>query len=204
METSRVIAHLTRRGFIAQYLTPEQAVQYVLDHIAPEQPVGIGGSMTIRQLELDRRLSERGNPVYWHWLAAPEQRPQVLRKARDAGAYLCSVNALLEDGRMFNIDGNGNRVAASFFGPRQVFLIAGINKLVAGGREEAIARIKREACPANARRLGLDTPCARTGSCTPQGECFCEDRMCKTTVELSYCSPGHEVHVLLVDRPLGY
>ena len=80
-----------------------------------------------------------------------------------AEAFLTSSNAVLMDGRLVNIDGTGNRVAALLFGPPLAVVVLGRNKIVDGTVEDALARIRRECCPGNARRLGLDTPCARTG-----------------------------------------
>ena len=117
------------------------------------------------------------------------------------GLFLLSANALTEDGRLVNIDGNGNRVAASINGPRQVCYVVGRNKIVAGGVDDAIARIKRCACPPNCRRLGKKTPCAATGVCA---DCDSPDRICKVTVVFDRKPTGVACEVVLVDEDLGY
>ena len=107
----------------------------------------------------------------------------------------------LEDGRLVNIYGNGNRVAASINGPRRVCYVVGRNKIVAGGVDDAIARIKRCACPPNCRRLGKKTPCAATGVCA---DCDSPDRICKVTVVFDRKPTGVACEVVLVDEDLGY
>ena len=118
-----------------------------------------------------------------------------------AEAFLTSSNAVLMDGRLVNIDGTGNRVAALLFGPPLAVVVLGRNKIVDGTVEDAVSRIRRECCPGNARRLGLDTPCARTGRCA---DCRTRARMCNAVTVHEYPTRVVEAfHVLLVDEPLG-
>lgn len=194
---------LERRGFHVAYAEKaEQARDMALQMIAPGESVGIGGSMTIRELGLAERLQESGHEVYWHWLAAPAERAAVQEKARKADVYLASSNALTRDGRLVNIDGNGNRTAAMYQGPKRVILIVGQQKLVDGGLNTAIARIKQHACPANAKRLKLNTPCAHTGVCNPM-ECG-DDCMCRIVTMMEHPVHGREVTVILVEEAIGY
>lgn len=201
----RTLAALAKRKFTPHFCqTPTEAEQLILSNIRPKQSVGIGGSMTIKELSLDQKLEDKGCSVYWHWNSPPETRTQVLHDAHTADVYLTSTNAITHQGSLVNIDGNGNRVANLFAGPDVVWIVAGTNKLVEGGLEKAVERIKTQACGKNARRLNLNTPCAHTDHCTPEGQCFSADRICKTLVELSYCPPDKTVHVVLVDCTLGY
>ena len=113
---------------------------------------------------------------------------------------MCSSNALTTDGRLVNIDGTGNRAAGLIYGPHEVVVIVGKNKIVTG-LDEAMDRIKRDACPTNARRLGLDTPCARTGQCH---DCRTAARMCNVTFILEAPTrPVKAFHVLIVKEDLG-
>lgn len=193
--------NLKKHGFQVQVLdTAAQAKEAALALIGTGS-VGFGGSVTVRDLGLYETLQEQGNAVYWHWKAKPEEVSSVLAAAHTADAYVCSSNAVLESGELLNIDGTGNRVGSMFFGPKRVVIIAGENKL-ASDYAEGHARIKRDACPANARRLGLQTPCAVTGVCN---DCSSPQRMCKITVLLERPSNAvKDVHVLLVREPLGY
>ena len=98
------------------------------------------------------------------------------------------------------IDGAGNRAAAVCFGPEQVYFVISHSKVVDGGINTAIARIKKTACPPNARRQGLDTACARTGMCGPD----CHDSMCRLTLAVDRAPRGRKITVLFVEETLGY
>ncbi|MDY2934512.1 MAG: lactate utilization protein, partial [Anaerovoracaceae bacterium] len=114
--------------------------------------------------------------------------------------YFMSSNAVTMDGILVNIDGTGNRVAALCYGPKKVVLVVGANKIV-GSEEEAVARIKTDACPPNCIRLGKKTPCATTGKC---GNCLSQgNTICSYTVSTRFCSTGR-IHVILVNDYLGY
>ena len=85
--------------------------------------MGIGGSMTVKELGLADKLKAAGHTIYWHWL--PDAPKDVHAKAQYADAYLCSSNAVTAEGQLVNIDGTGNRVASMFFGPKEVFILVG-------------------------------------------------------------------------------
>lgn len=161
---------------------------------------GFGGSVTVTQIGLYEALQKKGNAVYWHWKSDSPEKAQ--ESAAHADWFVCSTNAITRDGRLVNIDGTGNRVAGMFAGPKKVILFIGKNKLVEGGIDDAIARIKRVACPANGRRLETGTPCALTGQCT---DCSAPRRMCKVTSIIEY-PPNllSELHLVLIDEELGY
>ena len=195
-------AALAARGFESHVLeTADQAAAFVLDQAAPDALIAVGGSMTIKDLGLADRLREKGHEVLWHWEAAPADRPAVLARAMHADFYLASANALTENGVIVQIDGTGNRVAAQVYGPKTVCLIVGRNKVVSGGAAQAVARIKQEACPKNALRLGLDTPCAKTGKCDVSA---CASSMCSVTASFERAPGGKRFIVLLVNEDLGY
>ncbi len=190
---------LNKRGFQTQVCqTTEEAKAAALALVAPGASIGIGGSVTVQELGIYEALEAAGHPIYWHWKSGPS----VLEQARATDVYFSSTNALLSEGTFINIDGNGNRVGAMFSGPKRVVLIVGRNKVVDGGWEAGIARIKEFACPANARRLNLKTPCAATGKCN---DCNSPQRMCKVTVKMERPSGlVQDVHVILVDADMGY
>ena len=99
------------------------------------------------------------------------------------------------------VDGIGNRVGAICDGPEEVYFVISHSKVVDGGINTAVARIKKTACPQNTRRLGIDTPCARTGRCA---DCRTRARMCNAVTVHEYPTRVVEAfHVLLVDEPLG-
>ena len=191
---------LSSRGFLPEiYDTAEEAKEEAL-RIIGSKSVGIGGSATVRDIGLAEALQASGNEVAWHWLVAKETKKDARDRALKTDVYLCSTNALTTDGRLVNIDGTGNRAAGMIYGPREVIVIAGRNKIV-GNLDEAVERIKRYACPPNARRQDFDTPCARTGQCN---DCRTGDRMCNVTFIME--APTKQVkafHVLVVKEDLG-
>jgi len=201
MNLEQVYAALQSNGFSARiFSTGAAAAQAVLQSIPAGASVGIGGSMTVKSLGLHETLADAGHPVYWHWFAAEEDRAATLAAAAAADVYLASSNAVSATGELVNIDGTGNRVAAQFWGPRRVILLCGRNK-ICPDVPAALQRVKAEACPANARRLGLSTPCALTGKCT---DCHSPERFCRVTSILSRPTPGRDISVWLIDDDLGY
>lgn len=194
-----VAAALEKRGFtVRRAATKEEAARIVLSLIPAGASVGAGGSMTIRELGLAEPLQAAGHPVHWHWLG---EGPAAFPAARAADVYLCSANAVTRDGQLVNIDGTGNRVAAMIHGPKQVIAVVGANKLVDGGYPAALARIKRDACPPNARRLGLPFPCGTTGRCDPSA---CNGGMCNVITIQEHPTGKRPYTVVLVDEALGY
>lgn len=195
-------AALAARGFESHVFEDAgQVAAFVLDQAAPDALVAVGGSMTIKNLGLADLLREKGHEVLWHWEAAPADRPAVLARAMHADLYLASANALTEDGLIVQVDGTGNRIAAQIYGPKTVCLIVGRNKIVSGGTAQAVSRIKQEACPKNAQRLGLNTPCAKTGKCDVSA---CTGSMCAVTASFERAPGGKRFIVLLVNDDLGY
>ena len=179
---------LRKRGFEADVAaTKEEALSLVMREAESAASVGWGGSETVKEIGARDLLAKSGKETRDHKL--------------DCDLFLLSANALTLDGRIVNIDGFGNRVSASICGPKRVVYVVGRNKLVDGGVDEAVARIRRDACPPNARRLGKRTPCALTGVCA---DCDSPDRMCKVTVVFDRRPTGTPVKVILVDEDLGY
>ncbi len=191
---------LEKRGYRVHSAKDAAEAKEVGLSLIGSSSVGFGGSMTVKSMGLYEALAEKGNPVYWHWKSEDPQNAQA--SAAHADWFVASTNAITRDGRLVNIDGTGNRVAGMFAGPKKVILFIGKNKLVEGGVDDAIARIRREACPPNARRLGLGTPCAATGECA---DCSVAARMCRVTSVIEY--PPRmlaELHLILIDEVLGY
>ena len=179
---------LRRRGFEAVCAaTREEAAAIVMREAASASSVAWGGSETVKALGVREALADAGKEIRDHMTVAD--------------LFLLSANALTLDGRIVNIDGRGNRVAASVYGPKRVVYVIGRNKIVDGGVDEAIARIKRCACPPNCRRLGKRTPCAETGVCA---DCSSPDRICKVTVVFDRCPGGTPTLAVLVDEDMGY
>lgn len=195
------IESLKQNGFNVEYFeNVYEAKAKILEKININENIGIGGSMTIYNMDLHKDLINRGNNVYWHWLVKPEERKEIREKAGNADVYLSSSNSITEDGKLINIDGVGNRVASMFYGHDKIFVVAGINK-ISKNYEEAVKRIKKEACPKNAERLDLDTPCRHTGKCN---DCNSPDRMCRVTVTIEKNPMAGNINIYLINDDLGY
>ncbi|MHB8945919.1 MAG: lactate utilization protein [Bacillota bacterium] len=201
--SEQAVKALKRNGFEAAYAaTPEEAAKKVLEHIPEGASVGIGGTMTVRQLGLLSTLTGRGHKVIHHWLpglSADEGRRLRLEESA-CDVYLSSANAVTLDGKLVNIDGTGNRVAGMLYGPKKVIVIAGYNKVVADFNQ-AIDRIRNIAAPMNAIRYAAKTPCAATGVCN---DCSSPERICSVTSIIDRSPKSADFTVLLVGTELGF
>lgn len=201
---AETMANLVKNGFQASFAeTAVAAKAMVLGMIPPGTPVGVGGSVTIRQLWLIEALRQRGHEVYDHWQAglSPEEIREIKLHHLTSPFFLTSSNAITQDGKLVNIDNTGNRVAAMIFGPQHVIVVAGKNKIVANV-DEALKRIKEEVAPINAQRRQDRTPCAVTGKCE---DCASPHRLCRVTAILERKTKGVGVFsVIIVGETLGY
>lgn len=195
---SAVQKNLEARGFrVSVFATVAEAADY-LDQSINGTSVGIGGSVTAEQLGLYETLSAH-NEVFWHWKAA--DKAAARGDAATAEHYITSANGLAETGELINIDGVGNRVAATLYGHKKVWFVVGRNKL-APTYDEALWRARNIAAPKNAQRLGAKTPCAITGDrCY---DCKSPGRLCRGLVVLWEPMLNTETEVVLVDEELGY
>lgn len=195
----KLINSLNNNGFKVEcFSNSKEMKRRLLEKISLEDTVGIGGSMTIDNSGIYEDLTKRGNKVYWHWKA--EDKKSALEKAKNSNIYLASTNAITEDGKLVNIDGVGNRVAAMIYGHREVYIVVGKNK-ICKDYNSAIDRIKNIAAPKNAIRLNLDTPCRHTGICN---DCNSPNRMCNIEVVLHKNPSNASINIFLVDEELGY
>ena len=177
--------------------TKEEAADYLCSQIR-NTTVGFGGSMTLTAMNLYDRLTGAGNTVYSHSVSMD---PHCMQKARDSEFYVCSANGVSETGEMVNIDGRGNRVSATLFGPKKVFFVVGRNKIVPS-LAEALTRAKTAAAPPNAARLKKKTPCAAEGKkCF---DCNSPERICNATVIYERAMTGMEAEVVFIDEDLGF
>jgi len=199
---AQVIRHLEKRNFEAWYVpTAAQAVDKVKELIPRGAEVAWGGSMSLNETGIldylkggDFTLIDREGAS-----DAAEARKAALR-AFSCDWYLTSVNAISQNGILYNIDGTGNRVAALIFGPENVLVVAGLNK-IAPSEEAALNRVKNLAAPLNALRLNKKTPCVKTGVCA---DCLVDDCICSHTLLTRRSRPKGRIRILLVGESLGY
>ena len=199
---ARMIKQLQRRHMEAFYCpTAAEAVKKVSELITDGSSVTWGGSMTIRDMGIPDALRQRGtlNVLDRDLVETPEEKAEMYLRAFSADVYLSSANAISEDGVIVNIDGNGNRVAAITWGPKQVIFIIGVNK-VAQTVEAALARARSTASPINAARFEIQTPCQVDGVCH---NCNSADSIC-SYVHFLRNSPRGKHKVILVGEDWGY
>lgn len=196
-----LVKALKKRNFDAYYCsTADEAVEKVLSLIPEGDTVSWGGVMTVDELGIKDRLRQRNQPVIDRDTAkTPEERMAMLHQALGCDTFLMSSNAISEDGQLVNIDGLGNRVAALCFGPKQVIVVAGMNK-VAGDLDSAMSRARHIAAPANVQRFDVKTPCAVTGQC---GNCTSPDCCCAQIVTTRFSKIPGRIKVVLVGEVLG-
>lgn len=170
--------------------------------IAPGSTVGTGGSITLAECGVKNFLTS-GKVKFLDRFApglTPEESDAMVRAHFSADWYLCSANAITDAGEVFNVDGNSNRIAAIAFGPRNVVMVAGYNKLVRD-LDEAENRLETIAAPANAQRLSCKTPCAQTGVCA---HCSSPQRICCDYLVLRQQREKGRIRVILVAEALGF
>ena len=176
----------------------KEALEKALSLISEGSTVTMGGGMSVHEIGLVKALKE-GNYNFIDRDEMKDKRAAMLA-AYDADFFLMSANAMTEDGILVNIDGNSNRVSALAQGPRKVIVIAGMNK-VCDDVDGAMKRARNVAAPINGQRCGLNTPCAKTGSCM---NCKSPDTICCQFLITRYSKHPGRIHVILVNDNLGF
>lgn len=191
---------LNKRGFDAYYVsTAEEAKAKALELIPEGAVVSWGGSVTVDQIGLKEEVLNKFSVINRDAAKSPEERMELMRQALTCDTFLMSANAITEDGQLVNIDGNGNRVAALCFGPKEVIVVAGMNKVV-GSLEDAWDRARNYAAPVNAQRFELPTPCGKTGLCA---DCKNSSTIC-THFVVTRMGKNGRIKVILVGEELGF
>ena len=209
LRLARTVAALRKNRFDACWFrTKEEALQCIKETIPQGAVVSNGGSMTLAECGVMDLLRSGDYQFLDREAVPPEEVSAVFHKALSADYYLMSSNAVTESGELYNVDGNGNRVAALIFGPAHVIVLAGANKIVPNV-EAAIARVKHLTAPANAMRLHCDTPCAKTGICAGAhggmaAGCKSEGCICCQYVVTGFQRCPGRIKVIMVAETLGY
>ena len=213
-----VIKNLQRKNMNGYFVsTRQEALDLVMSLVPSGAIVGRGDSVTLNQIGIIEALQGRGqnkiiNPVQTDdegQHPPREERRKLQREALLSDVYLTGTNAVTLEGTLVNIDGAGNRVAAMIFGPKQVLVVAGGNKIVTDV-DEALHRIHNVAAPVNSLRHyakhrqaeAIERPCVKIGKCT---DCFSEWRVCRHTAIIDGCQPPEKgrISVILVGEDLG-
>lgn len=197
-----LIKKFNLRGIEGYYCsTREEALGTIKRFLTPDCSVTWGGSETLKEIGLLDALMDSDYIVYDRMEAkTPEEKSQMYSRIVTADYFFTSSNAITLDGELVNVDGNGNRVACLITGPKNVVVVAGMNKLTPDVAS-AIARVKHMAAPPNAMRLNCNTPCADIGRCV---NCLTDDCICANTVVTRKSMKPGRIKVILIGEELGY
>ncbi|MGN0242733.1 MAG: lactate utilization protein [Lachnospiraceae bacterium] len=197
-----LIKKMEQRQFEAHYVpAAADALQLIKDIVPTDASVTFGGSETLKEIGFIDYLPSSSYTVYDRATATTqEEREAFFATALNSDYFFMSSNAITMDGQLVNIDGTGNRVAFLCFGPKNVVVVASLNKVV-GTVDEAIQRVHNLATPPNAFRLGLDTPCKHTGTCV---DCTSPNCICAQVVTTRFSKVPGRIKVILVGEELGY
>lgn len=201
----KIIEKLNLRNMEGYYVaTKEEALELIKEKFLTEGvSVGWGGSMTLSEVGVMDYLESEDCPcvVYDRMMAkTPEEEREMKANLVNADYFLMSTNAITLDGELVNIDGRANRVSFLCYGPENVLIVAGMNKL-ASNVQDGIDRVRNIASPPNAIRLSKDTPCAKTGRCA---DCLAEDSICSQVVITRRSTIKGRIKVILVGEELGF
>ena len=202
-KVERTIASLKKHNMQGIYVENSVQLMNKIEELIPENSlVAVGDSMTLFETGIIERL--RSGKYQFLDKYAPGltriEKDQIYRQTFSADTFLCSTNALTEAGELYNIDGNGSRVAAMIYGPKQVIIVAGVNKIVKN-LQEAEIRVRNYAAPMDAKRLNKKTPCTMVGYCV---DCQSEDRICNDFVVIKRQFNPNRIKVIIVGGSYGY
>lgn len=198
LENNNFEVHITQ--------TAEEAKELALTEIIPSlgaKSVSWGGSMSFVGTGLFHALKDRADLEVLNTFdrsLPPEEMLEVRRKSLMVDLFITGTNAVTEAGHLVNLDMVGNRVAAIMWGPKNVLLIIGRNKLT-GDLEDAMFRIKNYAAPVNTMNLDKKTPCRKTGVCH---DCSSPDRICNYWTITEKCFSKGRIKIILVNEDLGF
>lgn len=191
--------------------TSAQAKDIIESLLNEGETIANGGSMTLDECGIMALLRSGKYNFLDRNACPPEKVAEVYHQAFSCDTYLCSANAITENGELYNVDGNGNRVACLIYGPKQVIVVAGYNKLVKD-IPSAIDRVKNLSAPANTIRLNCNTYCSKTGECVSMKKdnpsiadgCTSDSRICCSYVISAKQRIKDRIKVIIVAESLGY
>ncbi len=198
-----LVKNLKNRHFEAFYCdTKAEALQKALSLIPEGATVSWGGCETGKEIGLFEAIGagkyqvvDRAKPC-----ATPDEQKKLKMDWMFSDVFISGANGLSLDGQMVNVDGTGNRVAATIYGPETVLIVAGMNK-VTDTLEEAVTRARTIAAPLNQQRFQLPNPCTQTGTCS---NCKSETCICNQIVITRNCRPQGRIKFILIGEDLGF
>ena len=212
MDINKVMENLEKNGIKPYFVqTREEVVPLVKTLIKKGESVSNGGSQSLKETGVMDLLNCGDYDFIDRTGLEGEELRQAYIRAFGCDTFFCSSNAITENGELYNVDGNSNRVACIVYGPKQVIMVVGVNKIVKD-INEAINRVKTVAAPANTVRLSCKTPCQATGKCVSLNKesplicdgCASEQRVCCNYVVSAKQRHKNRIKVILVNENLGY
>ena len=203
MKINRTIEALKKNNMNGYYAkNRDEVIKLIEDIVAEGAKVAVGGSETLSELGVLEHLRSGRYDFLDRYKAGltPEEVTNIFKQSFLADAYLSGCNAITENGELYNVDGNGNRVAAMLYGPDKVIVICGVNKIVKDV-DEAIKRNREISAPMNAKRLNRKTPCAKVGYCM---DCNSPERICNEYTLIKKQRLPERMHVIFLNENLGY
>lgn len=199
----RTMAALARNNMKPYFAeNREQLYDIVRELVKSDKLITVGGSVTLEESGVKALLMNEFKGIYLDRSEGktPDEVEDILHKSFVSDSFFASSNAVTEEGELYNVDGRGNRVSAMIYGPKQVILIVGTNKLVKN-IDEAVKRVEQVAAPKNTQRLHSGTPCETTGSCA---HCRSSGRICCSYVRMGQQRVPERIKVIIVNESLGY
>lgn len=199
----QTICNLDKNNMAGYHVESISQLHELLQKLMPEgQTVGCGDSVTLEQTGVYEYV--RNHPYnfldkYRGGLSHEEKRELYLQNFR-ADTFLTGINAVTADGKLFNIDGNGSRVAPIIYGPKQVIAVVGTNKIVKTA-DDAMLRTRQIAAPLDAKRLGKETPCTKLGRCI---DCHHTQRICNDFVLITGQFEKERIKIIFINGDYGY
>lgn len=197
-----IIGQLERHGMEGYFCETSADARELVRKLVPQgASIAWGGTETFKETGVkamleagDYRMLDRSTAI------TPEQQREIYQQHFASDCFFMSTNAITRKGELVNIDGNSNRLACLLFGPREVYVLVGMNKVVEDV-DAAVKRIHTMACPPNAARLHTGTPCERTGVC---GNCHEPGCMCCNIVVTRHNRHAGRIKVILIAEDLGF
>ncbi len=209
----KTVTNLERNNIKAFYVkNKNEVVPLIKTLITKGETISCGGSMSLKECGINDEILNSGD---YDFVDRTGLTGDALRecygRAFMADTYFCSSNAVTEEGQLYNVDGNSNRVACIVYGPKQVIMVVGKNKIVPT-IDDAIARVKTIAAPLNTQRLNCTTPCMTTGECISLSKenpalcdgCLSEGRICCNYVVSGWQRHKDRIKVIIVNEEIGY
>lgn len=201
LKARKIVKILNKKGYTAQYAeNGEEAKALVIKRVKKGSTIGFGGSTTLKEYGIVEHFYN-GNYQIFDRYNQPnfDLEVECYRQALLADYFLTSTNVITENGELMNRDSSGNRASAIVFGPKEVIIVTGVNKVVKN-MDEGFKRL-RDIAPLNCKRIGHETPCAETGECS---DCDILASMCNFTTIVHNGRKFGRYYIVVTPEDVGY